>query len=100
VQNLTPCITDALAAHATFALDGWTSYEGPLNADGKPEFDYAYNQTLSEQRVQTIASLLVNDLHVPQSAITHQVGHGNVDQPNPDPRSAANRVVVITYTVN
>jgi hypothetical protein len=37
---------------------------------------------------------------VPQSAITHQVGHGNVDQPNPDPRSAANRVVVITYTVN
>ena len=58
------------------------------------------NQTLSEQRVQTIASLLVNDLHVPQSAITHQVGHGNVDQPNPDPRSAANRVVVITYTVN
>jgi hypothetical protein len=100
VQNLTPCITDALAAHATFALDGWTSYEGPLNAAGKPEFDYAYNQTLSDQRVQTIASLLVNDLHVPQSAITHQIGHGNVDQPNPDPRSAANRVVVITYTVN
>jgi hypothetical protein len=26
-------------------------------------------------------------------------GHGNLDQPNSDPRSAANRVVVITYTV-
>ena len=35
-QDLTPCITAALAAHATFALDGWASYEGPLNADGKP----------------------------------------------------------------
>ena len=36
VQNLTSCITDALAAHATFALDGWASYEGPLNSDGRP----------------------------------------------------------------
>ena len=40
VQNLTPCITAALAAHATFALDGWASYEGPLNANGQPEFNY------------------------------------------------------------
>jgi hypothetical protein len=101
VQNLTPCITDALAARATFALDGWASYEGPLNADGQPEYNYPANQTLSDERVQTIASLLVNDLHVPQSAITHESGHGNVDQPDPgDPRSAANRVVVITYTVS
>ena len=99
VQNLAPCITAALAAHATFAVDGWTSYEGPLNAEGKPEFNYAYNQTLSEERVQTIKSLLVNDLGVPPSAITRATGHGNEDQPNPDPRSAANRVVVITYTV-
>jgi outer membrane protein OmpA-like peptidoglycan-associated protein len=99
-QNLTPCVQAALAAHATFTLDGWTSYEGPLNAEGKPEFDYAYNQTLSEERVQTIESLLVDDLGVPQSAITRATGHGNEDQPNPDPRSAANRVVVITYTVN
>jgi hypothetical protein len=98
VRDLTPCIA-ALAAHATFALDGWTSYEGPLNADGKPEFNYAYNFTLSVARVQTIANLLVDYLGVPRSAITRMTGHGNVDQPNPDPRSPANRVVVITYTV-
>ena len=100
LRDLTPCITAALAAHATFALDGWTSYEGPLNADGKPEFNYPYNLTLSDGRVQTIANLLVNDLEVPWSSITHLTGHGNVDQPNPgDPRSAANRVVIITYTI-
>jgi hypothetical protein len=100
VQNLIPCVDAALAAHATFALDGWTSYEGPLNADGKPELNYPYDITLSEERVQTIAALLVNDLGVPQSDITHMIGHGDKDQPNPDPRSAANRVVIITYTVN
>ena len=100
VRNLTPCITAALAAHATFALDGWASYEGPLNADGQPEFNYPVNQTLSDERVQTIANLLVNDLNVPWSSITHLTGHGNLDQPHPDdPRSPANRVVVITYTV-
>ncbi len=99
MRDLTPCITAALAVHATFALDGWTSYEGPLNADGQPEFDYAYNRTLSDERVQTIADLLVNDLDVPWSSITRLTGHGNMDQPNPDPRSAANRVVVITYTI-
>jgi hypothetical protein len=27
-------------------------------------------------------------------------GHGNIDQPDPDPRSPANRVVVITYTIS
>lgn len=100
VQNLTPCIDAALAAHATFALDGWASYEGPLNADGQPEFNYPVNQTLSVDRVQTIASLLVNELNVSPSAIIHEIGHGNVGQPDPgDPRSAANRVVVITYTI-
>jgi hypothetical protein len=84
VQNLAPCIDAALAAHATFALDGWASYEGPL----------------SNARVQTIAALLVNDFGVPQSSITHEIGHGNAGQPDPgNPRSAANRVVVITYTV-
>lgn len=97
-ENLTSCITAALQADATFALDGWTSYEGPLNADGKPEFDYPYNRTLSDQRVATIAHLLVSNLQVSQADITRTTGHGNVDQPNPDPRSAANRVVVITYT--
>jgi outer membrane protein OmpA-like peptidoglycan-associated protein len=100
VQNLTQCIDAALAANTTFALDGWASYEGPLNADGQPEFNYPVNQTLSVERVQTIASLLVNQLNVPPSLITHEDGHGNVDQPDPgDPRSAANRVVVITYTI-
>ena len=99
VTNLRPCITDALAAHATFALDGYASYEGPLNPDGTPEFNYPVNQRLSDQRVQTIANLLLYDLHVPQSSISREMGHGNVDQPDPgNPRSAANRVVVITYT--
>jgi hypothetical protein len=98
-QDLTPCINAALAAHATFALDGWASYEGPLNANGKPEFDYPGNRKLSEERVQIIAKLLVNDLGVPSSAITRETGHGNVKQPDPDPRSPANRVVVITYTI-
>jgi hypothetical protein len=99
VRNLIPCIDTALAARATFALDGWASYEGPLNSDGKPEFNYPYNITLSDRRVQAIANLLVNDLGVPWSSITHLTGHGNMDQPDPDPRSPANRVVVITYTV-
>jgi hypothetical protein len=99
VANLRPCITDALAVHATFALDGYASYEGPLNPDGTPEFNYPVNQRLSNQRVQTIANLLLYDLHVPQSAISREMGHGNVGQPDPgNPRSAANRVVVITYT--
>jgi hypothetical protein len=100
VKNLTSCIHAALAAHATFSLDGWTSYEGPLTAEGKPEFDYAYNRTLSDQRVTTIANLLVDELKVPPADITHLDGHGNEDQPDPgNPRSADNRVVVIRYTV-
>jgi hypothetical protein len=100
-QDLTPCIDAALAAHATFALDGWASYQGPLNGNGKPAFDYAYNHKLSKGRVQTIANLLVNDLAVPRSAITRLKGHGNVNQPDPgDPSNPANQVVMITYTTN
>lgn len=99
IQDLTPCITAALAAHASFAIDGWTSYEGPLDADGQPAFDDPKNLALSDERVQAVANLLINDLGVPASAITHMTGHGNVDQPDPDPRSPANRVVVITYTL-
>lgn len=99
VQDLAPCISTALAAHATFALDGWASYEGPLNADGQPEFNYPVNQKLSKERVQAIASLLVNDLSVPKSAITRMTWHGNLDLPHPsDPGSSANRIVIITYT--
>jgi hypothetical protein len=99
-QDLASCISAALAARATFALDGWASYEGPLNADGRPEFDYAHNRELSQARVQTIANLLVDELGVPRSAITHLTGHGNINQPDPgDPASPANRVVVITYSI-
>lgn len=99
IRDLTPCVTAALAAHATFALDGWTSYEGPLTTEGQPAFNDPANITLSQERVKAIANLLVNDLAVPASAITRTTGHGNLGQPHPDPRSAANRVVVITYTI-
>lgn len=99
-QDLAPCVKAALAASATFTLDGWTSYEGPLNADGKPETNYPWNQQLSDERVTAIATLLVNDLGVPRSDITRMTGHGNLDQPDPgQPRSAANRVVIIAYTI-
>jgi len=98
-RDLTPCIKAALAAHATFALDGWTSYEGPLNAKGKPAVDYASNRKLSNEWVRTIANLLVNCLGVPRPAITRMTGHGDVNQPYSDPSSPANRVVIITYTV-
>jgi len=98
-QDLTPCVSAALAAHASFALDGWTSYEGRLNASGKPAVHNPWNRQLSTARVQAIANLLVGGLGVPRSAITRLTGHGNVNQPDPDPRSPANRVVVITYTV-
>jgi hypothetical protein len=98
MRNLSSCITRALAAHATFALDGWTSYEGPLDASGRPASNDPANITLSQKRVQAIADLLIDGLDVPRSAITRMTGHGNFGQPEPDPRSAANRVVVITYT--
>jgi hypothetical protein len=97
-RELTTCVKDALAAGATFALDGWTSYDGPLKANGKPAVDKPGNRKLSNARVRTIANLLVNEMGVPRSAIARMTGHGNVDQPHPDPRSPANRVVVITYT--
>jgi hypothetical protein len=98
-RDLTPCIQAALAAHASFALDGWTSYEGPLSANGEPAVHYPFNRQLSQNRVRTIESLLVNDLEVPQSEITRTIGHGDFDQPYPDPSSPQNRVVIITYTV-
>jgi hypothetical protein len=98
-RYLAPCIKTALAAHATFALDGWTSYEGPLNAGGQPATNEPWNQRLSDERINNVANLLVNELNVPRTDITGMTGHGNLDQPNPNPRSAANRIVVITYTV-
>ena len=100
IQDLTPCITAALAAHATFALDGWTSYEGPLNASGKPAFNYAVQPHAQRERgSRPLRTCWSTTSKCPASAITHMTGHGNIDQPNPDPRSAANRVVVITYTI-
>lgn len=97
--DLERCVREAMAAGATFALDGWTSYEGPLDAHGQPSTDDPVNRSLSRARVATIADLLVERFRVPRSVITRQVGHGNLDQPHPDPRSAANRVVIITYTL-
>jgi hypothetical protein len=99
-RDLTGCVSNALAAHATFGLDGWASYQGPLKANGQPAFDYAYNRELSKDRVQTIANVLVSGLNVPRSAITRLSWHGNLDQPDPShPGSPANQVVTITYTV-
>ena len=97
IHDLQSCITAALAVDASIELDGWTSYEGPLAANGTPAVDDPDNRTLSMQRVQTIADLLVRDMHVPHNTITRETGHGNVDQPDPDPRSPANRLVVISY---
>jgi hypothetical protein len=97
--DLTTCVKDALAAKATFALDGWTSYVGPLDAAGKPAIDSPENRALSDSRVNTIAALLTDEFGVPPASITNRAGHGNTDQPDPDPSSEKNRVVVITYTV-
>lgn len=99
-NDLSQCIHDAKAANATFSLDGWTSYDGPLNAQGKPAVDDPDRRTLSNERVQTVADLLISELGVPSGAITGRTGHGNMDQPDPDPASEKNRVVVITYTIN
>jgi hypothetical protein len=98
-QDLAGCISNALAAHATFALDGWASYQGPLKPNGQPEFNYGYNRKLSKARVQAIANLLVSRLSVPRSAISRLTWHGNLDLPDSsDPGSSANQVVTITYT--
>lgn len=98
-RDLTACVNDALAANATFSLDGWTSYVGPLDAAGKPAVDSPENRALSDARINTIADLIINDFKVPPASITDRRGHGNTDQPDPDPGSEKNRVVVISYTV-
>jgi hypothetical protein len=98
-RDLTACVKDALAANATFTLDGWTSYVGPLDAAGRPAVDSPENRALSDARINTIADLIINEFKVPSASITDRRGHGNTDQPDPDPGSEKNRVVVITYTV-
>jgi hypothetical protein len=98
-QDLAGCISNAVTEHATFKLDGWASYQGPLKPDGQPAINYAYNRKLSKARVQTIARLLISELSVPRSAITRLSWHGNLDLPDPgDPGSPANQVVTITCT--
>jgi hypothetical protein len=98
VKDLNDCVTKALTAGATFTLDGWTSYEGPLTSDGKPAVDSPSNRTLSQQRVDAITTLLTTKFGVKEQAITAKVSHGNTDQPYPsDPRSEKNRTVRITY---
>jgi hypothetical protein len=97
-RDLRPCVTDARAAGAMFKLDGWTSYDGPLTKAGRPAVDSSANRRLSSDRVHGIVELLVNALGVPRSKIVRRIGHGNVNQPDADPRSPSNRVVIITYT--
>jgi len=100
VKDLNDCVNQALAAGATFKLDGWTSYEGPLDTAGKPAVDSPSNRTLSQQRVDAIAALLAKSFGVASSTITGKFAHGNTDQPYPgDPRSEKNRTVRITYTL-
>lgn len=98
ISALRPCIEEALAANASFELDGWTSYEGPLDAAGRPAVDDPGNRSLSAARVRTISELLIQHFGVATSQITATRAHGNTDQPDPDPRSPANRRVDVTFT--
>lgn len=99
VDALGPCIADALAAGATFEIDAWTSYDGRLDAKGKPAVDSPKNRSLSDARARTIADILTQKLGVKRDDITALRGNGNVDQPHPDPGSPENRRVVVTYTI-
>jgi len=97
IKDLQPCVSAALAAKANLELDGWTSYEGPLAPDGRPSTDLPENRRLSAARVAAIADLLTTDMQVPKSKITHLEGHGNMAQPNPNPRDPGNRLVIVSY---
>lgn len=98
-RNLGPCIKRAARAHSSFAIDGWTSYIGPLDARGRPVIDRPEARRLSVERVNTIADLLINEFGIPPASIPagSRNGHGNVNQPDPNPESEKNRVVVVTY---
>jgi outer membrane protein OmpA-like peptidoglycan-associated protein len=95
--DLEGCIKAAVASRAGIKVDGWTAYDGALTADGKPAVDSPHNRALSTERCQAIVRLLVSEMGVPADRITEITGHGNTDQPNPDPRSADNRLVVVSY---
>ena len=98
IAAIRPCIEAALASNAAFELDGWTSYEGPLDVAGRPAVDDPGNRSLSAARVRTISDLLIEHFGVAANQITATRAHGNTDQPDPDPRSPANRRVDVTFT--
>lgn len=75
-------------------LDGWTAWFGALDDRGNPVENPDSDIALSRDRAWAIQDLLKN-MGVDQKFITVN-GHGNDNQPNPDPKSPFNRVVVIT----
>lgn len=100
-KALKPCIDKALAAGAELAVDAWTSYEGPLDKDGRPAQNPKRDVALAQARAQRVTKLLIEHLRVPRDRITATTGHGSADQPFPDnPRSSRNRVVTISYYSN
>jgi len=95
---LKPCIAQAVAANAELSIDAWTSYEGPLNPEGRPTHNPEKDLALATSRAQTLAKLLIEHLGVPRDRITGITGHGSANQPFPDdPRSHRNRVVIVSY---
>lgn len=95
---LRSCIAKALEANAPITIDAWTSYEGRLDGTGRPVENPPADVKLSQARAEAIRSVLTDRLGVPAANIARVVGHGSDSQPDPDPRSAANRVTVVRYT--
>lgn len=97
-HSLADCV-DAAGHGGTVELDAWTSYYGPLDASGKPARNPESDLKLSTRRARVIAKLMVS-MGLDPSQITRITGHGNDNQPDPDPTSANNRVVLITIHKN
>lgn len=95
---LRSCIEKAIVANAKIRIDAWTSYEGPLDAKGRPTGNPSTDIRLSQSRAEEIRRVLIERLNVPAGNIDEPRGHGSENQPDPDPRSAANRVTTIRYT--
>jgi outer membrane protein OmpA-like peptidoglycan-associated protein len=94
-MSLADCVS-RMVPGSIVRLDGWTAYYGSLDANGRPATQSGV--ALSQRRCDRIASLLVS-MGVPESAITDRVGHGSMDQPDPEnPTSQSNRVVIVTVT--
>jgi outer membrane protein OmpA-like peptidoglycan-associated protein len=94
-SDLKRCVR-RITENTKVTLDAWTSYDGPLAADGTPIRNNGVQ--LSKKRCAVIADLLIR-MGVPAKQIVRQAGHGNADQPNPKhPSSATNRVVKISIT--